>query len=258
LLQPIHYEQFIGNYLALVAVVLAFSILSRHGKSPSRLRRRVPALVAIAAFSWGLVETKVSTDDFITYDLIREDAIAVAKRLKVLEPLSAHDKPSTVFSTDMRHEDNLPTTAPQAVLWARHMHVFSGTSLAENKERFYQQIYYSGVDERRFVNALRAGEFNFRMAIFGWQRTNPVLSLNPNPITIEEVRAEGRLYAEYIGSFDLGRASRPTLSWAIIPNSDSPDLSNLDRWYQRDAGEEVGKFTLYRLTLRSQPVTRVP
>lgn len=28
------------------------------------------------------------------------------------------------------------------------------------------------------------------------------------------------------------------------------DLSNLDRWYQRDEGEQVGKFKVYGIHLR--------
>ena len=38
----------------------------------------------------------------------------------------------------------------------------------------------------------------------------------------------------------------------MTPVEEEPDLSNLDRWYQRDAGEIVGKFKLYRVALRDE------
>jgi hypothetical protein len=44
---------------------------------------------------------------------------------------------------------------------------------------------------------------------------------------------------------------RPTLSFVVVTTEAAPDLSNLDRWYERDAGERVGLLTLYRVKLRS-------
>jgi hypothetical protein len=32
--------------------------------------------------------------------------------------------------------------------------------------------------------------------------------------------------------------------------SSANNLSNLDRWYERDAGEKVGDFIIYRLRLK--------
>lgn len=34
------------------------------------------------------------------------------------------------------------------------------------------------------------------------------------------------------------------------------DLSNLDRWYERDAGERIGSSILYRVRLRPAEITR--
>jgi hypothetical protein len=30
------------------------------------------------------------------------------------------------------------------------------------------------------------------------------------------------------------------------------NLSNLDRWYERDRGERIGNYTLYRVSLRDR------
>jgi hypothetical protein len=36
----------------------------------------------------------------------------------------------------------------------------------------------------------------------------------------------------------------------VVRADGEPDYANLDRWYQRDAGERIGGFVLYRLKLR--------
>ena len=50
--------------------------------------------------------------------------------------------------------------------------------------------------------------------------------------------------------FDASRARKANLSYVVVPQSEKLDFSNLDRWYQRDNGEQIGKFILYRTQLR--------
>jgi hypothetical protein len=59
-------------------------------------------------------------------------------------------------------------------------------------------------------------------------------------------------YTKYAESFSREHASNPRLSYVVTPISEETDLSNLDRWYERDAGERVGNFKLYRLKLRDE------
>jgi len=40
------------------------------------------------------------------------------------------------------------------------------------------------------------------------------------------------------------------VTYAVIPADVNFDFTNLDRWYDRDAGERVGSYILYRLKLR--------
>ena len=35
-----------------------------------------------------------------------------------------------------------------------------------------------------------------------------------------------------------------------MPTDDERNVSNLDRWYERDRGERVGNYMLYRVSLR--------
>jgi hypothetical protein len=38
----------------------------------------------------------------------------------------------------------------------------------------------------------------------------------------------------------------------VTPVGEELSLGNLDRWYERDAGERIGKFMFYRVKLRDE------
>jgi hypothetical protein len=259
-LQPFHYEQFIVSHIVLVALALAVWLI-RRGKSltdgrniESRIPGRVLVLVALAAFAWGMVEAKVATGILSDYNMMRDDAMPLASRLAELSRASSAQaiggEREIVLSTHVVHADNLPTVAPQAVLWALHMRVFSGVTLAENKERFYQQLYYTGIGEQRFLEAMTDYSFEYRIGLFGQERINRTLTADLKPITAEEIHYELGLYLDYTESFTRERAARWPLSYVIAWAGDRPDFSNLDRWYERDQGEHIGNFVLYRVRLR--------
>jgi hypothetical protein len=130
------------------------------------------------------------------------------------------------------------------------MRVFSGVTLEENKERFYQQLYYSGIRERHFLEAMSEYNFEYRIGLFGQERINRTLTADLKPITAEEIRYELGLYLDYVEAFDRERAARWPLSYVIAWGGDNPDFANLDRWYERDEGERIGNFILYRVRLR--------
>jgi hypothetical protein len=253
-LQPIHYEQFIANYVSLVALVLACALLWR---APERgVKRTIPnrALVCVAliAFGWGMAETSVALDIFTPFNLIRNDSMPASLRLAELaRHPAANEAGRVVLFTDVLPADDLPTIAPQAVLWARHMHVFSGVTMAENKERFYQYLYYTGVTEQILTEALAEKDFYYILPLFGWERANPNLTVNWKPITPEEALDELRRYATYYDSFNHERAMHPVLSYVVTSKRLNTDLSNLDRWYERAEGERFGDYTLYRVKLRA-------
>jgi hypothetical protein len=69
-------------------------------------------------------------------------------------------------------------------------------------------------------------------------------------VSLEEAKAELKHYSDYIKSFTRERAAGPTLSYLVVPTEAPPDLTNLDRWYERAPGEQAGLFTIYRLKLK--------
>jgi hypothetical protein len=70
------------------------------------------------------------------------------------------------------------------------------------------------------------------------------------PITSEEIALQVADYENYYASFTRDRAVKHILSYVVVPSTAGPNLSNLDRWYQRDQGEQVGDYILYRVQLR--------
>jgi hypothetical protein len=257
-MQPLHYEMFAANYSVLIALVLGIAAIRRN-ENPFRIKlpRKALLWIALVAFEWGSYETLVATRGSLAMARDVDDGRPVATRLSQLAA-SGSDKGtgSTLLCYDLLIADSFPTTAPQALVWAPHMIVFSGVTEAESKQRFYQQVYYSGIGPDKLKDILEnEGRYGFASGIFGFDRTIKGLSHNPKPITTEELDAEMKLYEEYVRSFTAERARQLNLSYVVVSKSENLDFSNLDRWYERDSGEQIGKFILYRTRFRESALT---
>jgi hypothetical protein len=252
-LQPIHYEMFIANYSVLIALIIATAMIWRgQTEVECRFPKRALVWIAIVVFEWGAYEALVSATGSVGFNRTLADARPVCLRLaEMARDVGGASSQQTVLSTDLLVADGLPTDAPQPVLWAPHMLVFSGVTNAESKERFYQYLYYTGIDEHELRRILtEGGRYGFAAAIFGFERVIAGLSDDPRPITDEELENELRSYSAYRAAFTYERAAATRLYYLVVPADAEPDLSNLDRWYERDAGQRVGKFKLYRVKLR--------
>ncbi|MGI8466966.1 MAG: hypothetical protein ACR2N3_00755, partial [Pyrinomonadaceae bacterium] len=253
-LQPIHYQVFIGNYVAAFALVLTLGILWRGvGQNYPKLSKGLLTSLVVTAAVWGIVECHYTVRVLDKANVERDEAMPVAKRL---EELSKTDTPSpdsnraVVMSISMVQGDDLPTVAPQAVLWARHQHVFAGGTWEENKERYYQYLYYLNLDENWLNKSLKGGDFVSMIALFGWGRHTTRLSAEYKPLTYGEINEETAKFGEYYRNFSFEQASHPTLSYVVAPSDWKVDFTNLDLWYERDAGETFGKYTLYKVKLK--------
>jgi hypothetical protein len=262
-LQPIHYEQFITNYVSLIALALA-GVLALHGGAArgdtgSVGVRRAPGkllvFVALVALGWASVEVFDATRAAARLNLWSDEVRPVYLRLSemagtegALEP-GAEQRRRTVFCPDIAQADRLPTVAPQAVLWAPHMSVFSGVTLAEERERLYQQLYYSNIDAERFADFI-SRPHPYRIAVFGPARVINGLDAARAPITPADLAAEARAYAGYVSSFTRERAAHTPLSYVVVAAAGQTDLGNIERWYTRDAGEQIGNYMIYRVRLR--------
>lgn len=251
LLQPVHYSRYIANYASVLAAFLAVGLIwNRNQRTSSWASKRKLLLLTIVIFGWAILETGVRSARFAGHNLARDEAQRVAWRLRELSkqsPTSADNHEAVVFSSDILLGDTLPNVTPQPVLWTPHLFVFSGASAEENRERLYQQLYYSGIDEQQF--AALAGSSSFlQLALFGWERMNH--KAHTPGISSEVVRQETLRFSEYVGGFDARKDVTPKLKFVVVPASGAPSLTNLDRWYERGAEERVGDYVIYRSRLR--------
>ena len=260
-LQPLHYKVFIANYVALISVVLVFLIMWR-ALYP---QRPIPALVlivaAVAAFGWGMLEVSAAAKHLAHKSKLRDEVRAVAKRMTAMANDDGSVKPAlagkaqfpTVFTLTvdetLEASMTIPTESPMAVLWSLHSDAF--ISFAESKERYYRHLYYSGLTPKVVGVRMRENEFWVVVPLFGSERVVEGLVPDFKPVTLDEMQEERRRYAEFYSNFTREDSTDPTLNFVVVPNGPSlPNFDNLDRWYERDSGQKVGAFTIYRVKLR--------
>jgi hypothetical protein len=234
-LQPFHYEEFVTNYWIALALFLVLGILRPD------LTRRVLVYLTVGTIAIALLLGLRATRSASSLNTRLDEERAVALRFK------QENRSGVVFASDVLLTHSLPSVSGNPVLWSRHLRYFSNLNQLEQRRRFYQYLYYSGFDEKRFSTALR-NDFTVRWEIFGAERANPVLASVHNEITEEEIGGAAREYARFVNSFNLQNATGPVLSYAVVSPED--DLANLDKWYERGPAERMGKFIVYPLKLR--------
>ncbi len=249
-LQPIHYQVFIGNYVALAALMATIGILWQKSLLMGKISTKAAcASLAVLAIVWGFVECHYTVRVLDDANIERDLAFPVAKRFEDLAKSDPDPHRTTILAFDMIQSDDLPSVIPQNVLWARHQHVFAGLSWEESKERYYQFLHYSNIDEKG-LDYLLKNDFVSQIALFGWGRHTDRLSSDSKPLTFGEVAIEVAAYARYRANFGRQHALNPLLSYVVVNNEGDFDLSVVDEWYERSETETDGKYTIYRVTIR--------
>ena len=267
-LQPLHYELFVANYCWLLAAALTVWLARRgvrtddaQSRSPSDARAaraqreatifspRALALIAAVAVAVGAFESVAATRLTAGRNLLLDEARPPLLRLAEIARAEPQDKRATVFYADFRQADLAPTVAPQPTLWALHTFSFNGVTREEERERLYQQLYFSGFDENDFLRLLERRTF-LLSAVFGWTRALEGWDAHLAPISRDEMLAAARDYTAYAASFTRERAQLLPLGFAVVPAGREQSLARLDRFYERDAGERAGGYVIYRVRLR--------
>lgn len=257
-LQPFHYEVFIANYAALIGGVLATVIFWRGLDNENRfVPSRVVARLVFVAILWGVIEVVAPTKLIIRFSSYTDRAAAIGQRLRQLaEPGATADSSTStldprplVLASDYKVALILPAFAPQALLWESHFE-FLNLQPNEVTERFYKYLYYIGTDGDEFAKELAKPMSSIAAAAFGHDRVILGQSVMSKAITNEDIANMVSNYQSYSSSFNREKAFQHVLSYVIVPADGSIDLSNLDRWYQRDGGERIGDHLLYRVQLR--------
>ena len=255
-LQPFHYEWFIANYLALAGLVITAVLIWRGPEENRRaIRYSVAGRLAFLAILWAAMEVLAPGKVITRESQFADRAAAVGQRLRQIAAsdrdvsTSELDPRPIVLASENKVAVILPTFAPQALFWAPHFD-FLHLELGESRSRFFQYLYYTGVDGPTFAKELAKPNSTFAAAAFGHERVIPDLAVQVKPISAEEITAQVAEYESFRSGFTRELASQHIISYLIVPSEDGPDLVNFDRWYQRDAGEQVGNYKLYRVRLR--------
>jgi hypothetical protein len=253
-LQPFHYEWFIANYLALIGLVITSILLWRAGEVTRPVRYRVAGRIVFIAVWWAVIEVLVPVKVIIRDSQFTDRAAAVGQRLKELSALepgttSELNPRPLVLATENKVAVILPTFTSHAVFWAPHFD-FLHLAPGESRARFYQYLYYTGVDGQKFKQELSRQSSTLAAATFGHERVIPDLAVQVKPISADEIAQKVAEYETYRAAFTRELAAQHVISYLIVPVNKGPDLSNFDRWYERDGGEQVGDYKLHRVRLR--------
>jgi len=252
-MQPIHYKGFVTSYAVLIALVLLAGLeWRRRAGGRWQLSKRALVWIAIAALEWGAIEVHQAAKRSAEGNDKAAEEMSVYVRLAELDQINRSLGKNVVLFDDLHMADGAPAVSSIPVLWAPHMVVYPGVAALESKERLYRHLYYTGVGVKELDAYLHGQNVYYGCAVglFGFDRLIDGLNPNAKPITAEEKAAALNSFARYIETFDKQRAANPRLSYVITQTVGGTDLKNLERWYQRDAGERVGKFTVYKLRLR--------
>jgi len=259
--QVFHFENFILGYSTLVAVLILATLFWKS------VPKRVLIWMASLSFAWGLIAVGLPSRLFFVPGAIANDQkIPVLRRLLELSKddgtmanLLNKVQPTTlVFSPSVNLITQLPTWTSQGTLLDLTGIYCGGITREEAKEFFYMHLYYSKTQSESLQQALSGSidtsheELKFAPdLIFGQARIFPELSSQASPLQPDEIDREVQVYQRYVDSFSREEALRRPIKYAVIPADRDFDFTHLDRWYERDQGERVGDYTLYRLELRN-------
>ena len=231
-LQPFHYEWYIANYWVLAGLFLSIGLIHH------LLSKRISVYLVIGALTVGVILAARFAAQTLDTNVQLDKGRAIALRLRGGEGVVFAAPPLT---------HTIATTAIIPVLWSEYLYAFSPENPVQRKLRFYKYLYYSAATEQSLRLSLEQ-EAAVRGEIFGTGRANDVLTSNPRIVSVQEIEGAVAEYRNFCSAFDRREAVNPILAYAVLaPGEDS---SNLDRWYERDAGEKIEEFTLYRLRLR--------
>ena len=256
-LQPYHYQLYASNYISSVPLLAVILMLIVKNARFQTVRTAFLMLTCISAMIftvdiiWG---NNYYHDERIWLDELKP----VADRIKSVSEdngLGNSSAPSITMTFDLSHprypnSSYLPSLSSQAILWSVYSSAFPDVDGDEDLQRLSTFIYYHGLNGEQLKNSLKSN-FSLSIGFFGMGRVYPHLTTNAVPITDAELNAVVSRYETFRSNFSYETAKLYALSFVVVRNGTINDLSAIDRWYERDSGEVIGPYTLYRVHLRS-------
>lgn len=260
-MQAFHYEIFIVNYSTLIGLIISCAILWEP------IPRRLVLWLAGLSLVWGTVVVGLPARvAFVPAAIASDLRIPVLLRLKELSKQDGTltdlrtkgQTPALVFSPSVPLITQLPTWTSQGTLLDLGGVDFGTLTREERKKLFFMHLYYSNTPPEVLRQALRGPADSsheelatVRTVIFGYERTSPALTFQFKPIQEDEIEREVSAYETYEKSFSRDEVLQRPFAYAVIDANHNFNYARLDRWYERDPGERVGDYTLYRLRLRN-------
>ena len=259
-MQPYHYAAFVVNYTVLIGLVITAQLCWGH------ISRRALVWVAVLSFMWGLIEVGLpSRLNTVPQAVAYDQSVPVLRRLDELSKqdgtmldLKTKGSASTiVFSPELNVSVLLPAWTSQPTLLDVGGLDFGTVIRDVRKEYFYMHLCYANANADSLRQALRgvpndpAMNYYARAVLFGHERIVPALAANFRPIQDNEIESEVRAYESYVAAFSRAEALKRPLRYVITQADGSFDFANIDRWYERDSGERVGNYVLYRVKLKN-------
>jgi hypothetical protein len=258
-MQPYHYAAFVVNYTVLIGLVVTARLWWK------QVSRRALVWIAALSFIWGFAEVGLpSRLNTVPQAAAYDQIVPVLRRLDQLATqdgtmadLKSQGRASTiVFSPELNLSVLLPAWTSQPTLLDVGGLDFGSLTREVRREYFFMHLYYS----RANIDALRqavkgdpkdpAMNYYARAVLFGHERIVPALAGNFKPIQEAEVEDEIVAYQTYARSFSREQASKRPLAYVITQANSGFDFANIDQWYDRDSGERVGSYILYRVKLK--------
>lgn len=258
-MQDFHFELAVVNYTTLVALIIAVALFWKF------VPRRLLVWSAVLSFVWGLFLVSLPARLlFVPQAIANDHRIPVLRRMKelsaqdgTLADLQTRGEASTlVFSPSVALIALMPTWTSQGTLLDITGVDCRGITREERRRLFYMHMYYSKTGTEALRDAL-SGRYDkpheelasVQTALFGYERTTPAIAPQYSPIRQDEIEQEIQSYQAYVNSFSRAEAFTRPLTYAVLP-AENFDFRNLDQWYERDAGDRVGAYVIYRLKLR--------
>jgi hypothetical protein len=259
-MQPYHYAAFVVNYTVLIGLVITARLWS------TQISRRALVWLAALSFIWGLAEVGLpSRLNTVPAAAASDQIVPVLRRLDDLSKqdgtmadLRTSGRATTiVFSPELNVSVLLPAWSSQPTLLDVGGLDFGTVTRGVRKEYFYMHLYYSNANADSLRQALRgvpndpAMNYYARAVLFGHERIVPALATGFKPIQEAEIEEEIRAYQAYAAAFSRTETLKRPLTYVIMQTDAHFDFTNLDRWYERDTGERIGSYVLYRVRLKN-------
>lgn len=256
-LQPFHYQFFSVNYLVTFSVFFLIYTLLKQLLTVDRLRLVITLLVSLP-ICVGIFDTVVGSTSFTSLNLTRDNLIPLSDRIKEIvktPEFKTQNQNSVVLTFDFAkpsyfYGSEIPALSSQPILWSLHLNLMTDISPQEDKNRLKQFLYYQNVDGNQLRNNLNQKNTLISLGFFGGERISDIYTGKVNQITSEEIDKVIDDYQSFTQNFSYQNAQKPLLSFVLANRKVENDFTNLDRWYQRNEGEEFGEFILYQVKLR--------